>query len=302
VTAYLNRSIPDRDASFIRDEELSSKGQLRESLRLLDMQEKISDSLKTVAHNPTQSPHPSLVSKTALVTGASRGIGASIARQLGALGVDVAINYRSKAPRAQEVAKELAAMGRTGLPIQADITKAEDLDATFAQIQATWGRLNYLVLNASGGLEQDKAADYAMQLNLTAQVNLVQGALPLMPAGGRIVFVTSHLAHFYGKGPQYDGYESVAASKRAGEDALRGMIPVLSEREIRLVVVSGDLIEGTITPKLLERQSRGLIEKRRQEAGSLPGIEEFAAAIVQAVVSDAYQSGDTVYVGSTDWS
>jgi len=52
----------------------------------------------------------------------------------------------------------------------------------------------------------------------------------------------------------------------------------------------------------LERQSRGLIEKRRQAVGSLPGLEEFAAAIVQAGISESYSSGDTIYVGSTDWS
>jgi hypothetical protein len=76
----------------------------------------------------------------------------------------------------------------------------------------------------------------------------------------------------------------------------------LSDRGIRLLIVSGDLIEGTITPKLLERQSRGLIEKRRQAVGSFPSVEEFAAAIVLAGTSDSYSSGDTIYVGSTDWS
>jgi NAD(P)-dependent dehydrogenase (short-subunit alcohol dehydrogenase family) len=144
------------------------------------------------------------------------------------LGVDVAINYRSKGPRAQEVANELIALGRQALLIQGDITNAGDIAATFDQIQASWGHLDFLVLNASGGLEQDKASDYAMQLNLTAQVNLVQGTLPLMQRGSRIVFVTSHLAHFYGTGPGYDGYESVAASKKAGENALREMIPSCS--------------------------------------------------------------------------
>jgi 3-oxoacyl-[acyl-carrier protein] reductase len=103
-----------------------------------------------------------LLGKTALVTGSSRGIGASVARQLAKLGADVAINYRSKGPRAEEVADELAAMGRAALLIQGDITNAEDVAATFDQIQAAWGRLDFLILNASGGLEQDKAADYAM--------------------------------------------------------------------------------------------------------------------------------------------
>ena len=248
-----------------------------------------------------QSSLPSLVGQTALVTGASRGIGASVARQLGQLGVDVAINFRSKGPKAQAVADELIALGRKPLLVQGDITDARDVATIFEGIQAAWGRLDLLVLNASGGLEQDKSPDYAMQLNLTAQVKLVQGALPLMQRGGRIVFVTSHLAHFHGTGPGYDGYESVAVSKKAGENALREMIPNLSGLGIRLVIVSGDLIEGTITPKLLERQSRGLIQKRREAVGTLPDVEEFAAAIVDAGISDRYSSGETIYVGSTEW-
>jgi 3-oxoacyl-[acyl-carrier protein] reductase len=243
-----------------------------------------------------------LSGKTALVTGASRGIGASVARQLAQAGADVAINYRSKAPRAQAVADEIAAMGRRTLLLQADITKAGEIKSTFEQIETGWGRLDLLVLNASGGLEKDKAADYAMTLNREAQVNLVREAVPLIPGGGCIVFVTSHLAHFHGSKPVYDGYEPVAASKKAGEDALRAMIPELSELGIRLAVVSGDLIEGTITPKLLQRQSPGLIEERRREAGSLPDVEEFAAAIVEAAVRAEYESGRTIYVGSVDWS
>ena len=239
--------------------------------------------------------------RTALVTGASRGIGASVARQLAAAGVDVAINYRSKSSRAQEVAATVEALGRNVLLLQGDITEPKDIASTFAQIANAWTRLDLLILNASGGLEKDKAADYAMRLNLDAQVHLVEAALPLMPRGGRIVFVTSHLAHFCLTKPVYDGYETVAQSKRAGEDALRAMIPALEAKGVRLVVVSGDLIEGTITPKLLQRASPGLIEKRRKEAGSLPGVDEFAAAIVQGAISDSLGNGETLYVGSTEW-
>jgi 3-oxoacyl-[acyl-carrier protein] reductase len=238
--------------------------------------------------------------KTALVTGASRGIGASVARQLAQIGADVAINYRSKGPRAQEVASAIEALGRRSLLLQADITSVKDIASTFDQIKEAWTHLDVLVLNASGGLEKDKPADYAMQLNLDAQVNLVNAALPLMGHGGRIVFVTSHLAHFSETKPVYDGYEPVAKSKKAGEDAIRRMMPGLAELGIRLIVVSGDLIEGTITPKLLQRQSPGLIEERRREAGSLPNVEEFAAAIVDAAVGVEHKSGTTLYVGSTE--
>lgn len=242
-----------------------------------------------------------LYGKTALVTGASRGIGASVVRQLAEAGADVAINYRSKGPRAEAVAEEISRLGRRTLLLPADITESADIAIMFDQVRRDCQRLDLLVLNASGGLEKDKPADYAMRLNCTSQVKLVEAALPLMASGGRIVFVTSHLAHFYGRKPVYDGYEPVAASKKAGEDALREMIPELSRRGIRLVVVSGDLIEGTITPKLLQRQSPGLIEERRREAGVLPDVEQFAAAIVRGAIAEDYKTGDIVFVGSTEW-
>jgi NAD(P)-dependent dehydrogenase (short-subunit alcohol dehydrogenase family) len=165
---------------------------------------------------------------------------------------------------------------------------------------AALGGLDVLVLNASGGLEKGHAADYAMRLNREAQIDLAERALPLMPKGGRIVFVTSHLAHFCGEKPMLPGYEPVAEGKRAGEDGLRARIPVLSEQGIDLVVVSGDLIEGTITPKLLQRASPGLIETRRKEVGGLPTTEEFARAIADAAGNTALESGATVYVGSMD--
>src|SRR5260370_40387748 len=113
-----------------------------------------------------------------------------------------------------------------------------------------------------------------MQLNLDAQVNLVNGALPLMGYGGRIVFVTSHLAHFSETKPVYDGYEPVAKSKKAGEDAIRSMMPRLAELGIRLMAVIGDLIERTITPNLLQQQRPALIEERRRKACPRTTAEE----------------------------
>lgn len=235
--------------------------------------------------------------KLALVTGASRGIGAEVARQLAGSSTDVVINYRSKGPRAQSVANEVIARSARAFLAQADVTSADEVAAMMAIVEGA-GPLDYLILNASGGLEKNVAPDYAMQLNLTAQVRLVEMALPLMKYGGRVVFVTSHLAHFHHQKPNEGIYEPVAASKRAGEDALRAMIPQFAEIGVSLIVVSGDMIEGTITPKLMERANRGSIEKRRAQAGTLPNVEEFARAIVEAANDASLANGDTVYVGS----
>lgn len=238
-------------------------------------------------------------SKLALVTGASRGVGAEVSRQLAQSGADVIINYRSKAPRAQSVADEVIALGQRAFLAPGDITNAADIEAMMNTVKDA-GALEYLILNASGGLEKDAAPDYAMQLNLTAQVRLTEAALPLMARGGRIVFVTSHLAHFYHDKPMDGIYAPVAASKRAGEDALRAKMDEFAATGVSLVVVSGDMIEGTITPKLLERAQRGTIETRRQQAGQLPDVAEFARAIVEAARDKNLASGATIYVGNVD--
>jgi 3-oxoacyl-[acyl-carrier protein] reductase len=238
--------------------------------------------------------------KIALVTGASRGIGAEVSQQLAAQGIDVIINFRSKGPRAETVAGAVRAAGARAFLAQADMTDGGEVEAALAQVAREAGRIDILVLNASGGLEKDKSADYAMQLNLTAQERMVNSVLPLMANGGRIVFVTSHLAHFYGQKPVHEMYEPVAASKKAGEDALVARIPELAAQGISLVIVSGDMIDGTITPRLMERVEPGLIEKRRQQAGSLPTVEEFAAAIVEAALNPDQESGSVVFVGHVE--
>ena len=240
-----------------------------------------------------------LLNKTALVTGASRGVGAAVAKLLAASGADVAVNYRSKGARAEQVAAEVEALGRRALLAQADLTLETDLRNMMAAVKDAFGTLHLLILNASGGLEKGKAADYALNLNRDAQVQILELALPLMPRGGRVVFVTSHLAHFHGEKPVFPEYESVAASKKAGETTLRERIPELAESGISLVVVSGDLIEGTITPKLLERAAPGLIETRRAQAGALPTVQDFAKAIVNAADPNL-ASGATLYVGAVD--
>lgn len=241
-----------------------------------------------------------LAGKTALVTGGSRGVGAATARLLARAGAAVVVNYRDKVRRAIAVASDVEAEGSTALTVQADITDDAAVAAMYATIGERFGELDLLILNASGGLEKDVATDYAMRLNHDAQVGLVREAVPLMPKGGRIVFVTSHLAHFHGQQPVLPEYEPVAASKRAGEDALRAMIPDLEPAGISLVVVSGDLIDGTITPKLLDRMRAGVIDERRAQVGRLPTTEDFAAAIVEAAWASNVQTGDTVYVGSIE--
>lgn len=226
----------------------------------------------------------SLTGRTALVTGSSRGIGAATVALLASAGADVVVNYRAKAPRAEKVVAAAQGQGVEAIAVQADLTDADSVAAMFEAARARFGGLDILVMNASGGMESGMGEDYAMRLNRDAQVALLDAALPVLRDGARVVFVTSHQAHFIRTTPTMPEYEAVARSKRAGEDALRERIPALRERGIELVVVSGDMIEGTITATLLERANPGAIASRREDAGRLYNVEEFAREVALAAV------------------
>ena len=243
-------------------------------------------------------PAASLTGRRALVTGSSRGIGADTVRYFAQAGADVVINFRNKAPRAEKLAAELRELGVRALVQGADLTDPDSLQAMFAEVQREFGGLDILVLNASGGMESGMESDYALKLNRDAQLAVLDAALPLLGAGSRVVFVTSHQAHFIRTTPTMPEYEPVALSKRAGEDALRERIPALTERGIEFVVVSGDMIEGTVTATLLNRLNPGAIEERRESAGKLYNVSEFAAEVAQAAI-DPVPEDHTRLVGDT---
>ncbi|WP_336633135.1 MULTISPECIES: SDR family oxidoreductase [unclassified Microbacterium] len=229
-------------------------------------------------------PAGSLTGKTALVTGSSRGIGADTVTYLAQAGANVVINYRNKAPRAEKLATQLRELGVDVLVVGADLTDPASVADMMTQVRETFGRLDLLVLNASGGMESGMGEDYALVLNRDAQLNVLDAARPLLHDGSRVVFVTSHQAHFIRTTPTMPEYEPVALSKRAGEDALRERIPALSAEGVDFVVVSGDMIEGTITATLLERANPGAIAERRESAGKLYNVSEFAAEVALAAV------------------
>ncbi|QTX04770.1 SDR family oxidoreductase [Agromyces archimandritae] len=238
----------------------------------------------------------SLAGRTALVTGSSRGIGADTARSLAAAGANVVVNYRSKAPRADKVVAEITEAGGSAIAVGADLTNPDSVEAMFIGAEAAFDKIDILVLNASGGMETGMGEDYAMRLNRDAQLNVVERALPHLAEGARIVFVTSHQAHFIRTTPTMPEYEPVALSKRAGEDALRALVPEFDAAGIGFVVVSGDMIEGTITATLLERANPGAIAQRKEEAGKLYNVAEFAAEVARAAV-DPIPADRTRYVG-----
>lgn len=227
-------------------------------------------------------------------------MGAETCLELATRGCDVAFTYRNKASRAQGVARAARTLGVRALPVQADITDVAQVKEFAARLREWHGSLDLLVLNASGGLERDllaKDPDYPMRVNRDAQLLVLDGLLPLLASAATVVFVTSHWAHLYGDVEQLPAYEPVAASKHAGEIALRARQSKLGARGIRLIVVTGDLVEGTITAKLLERKAARSGAAHPVHHGTAVSPHAMAVAIADAAFDPALPSGHTVVVG-----
>jgi NAD(P)-dependent dehydrogenase (short-subunit alcohol dehydrogenase family) len=240
----------------------------------------------------------SLAGKVALVTGSSRGIGADTVNIFANAGAAVVVNYRNKQSRADKIVDSIIEGGGKAIAVGADLTDQQSVLEMFESARKVFGPIDILVMNASGGMEAGMGDDYAMKLNRDSQVSLLKTAIAFLSKDSRVVFVTSHQAHFIHTTPTMPEYLPVALSKRAGEDALREMIPTLAEKGIGFVVVSGDMIEGTITATLLERANPGAIETRRQNAGKLYNVAEFAAEIALAAV-EPIGADNTRLVGDT---
>lgn len=141
-----------------------------------------------------------LKGKTALVTGGTRGMGASIAHRLAADGANVAITYQSSEERAQKVVSNLRKLGVQAKAIQADAGKPESVLEAVDQVVDTFGQIDILVNNA-GVFNVKPLQDFSLEeYEQTMAVNVrsvfigTQAALKHMSAGGRVITIGSNLA------------------------------------------------------------------------------------------------------------
>jgi NAD(P)-dependent dehydrogenase (short-subunit alcohol dehydrogenase family) len=237
----------------------------------------------------------------AFVTGGSRGIGAETAVSLAAKGYDVAIGYRDpkKRKRAEEIEQRMSNLNSATLLVEGDISEHGPREAVVQDV-VNWseGGLASLVLNAAGGLEKGKPENYGYTVNCESQVELTRSLLPIMLPNSTIVYVTSHWAHLYGQVelPPFD-YEPVASSKHAGEKALRELMPMLSEREVRLIVVTGGLVTGTIIGLVGERNFPEFASQQA-EIGNVITVEDMGIQVANAASNPELPSGSTIVVGA----
>ena len=173
-----------------------------------------------------------LKGKAALVTGASRGIGAAIARALAAAGADVAITYSSSPDKANAVVKDL---GGKSIAIQADSADAKAVQAAVAQTAKTFGRFDILVNNAGIVTYEDtlENIDKVLAVNTRAPYVAALAAAEVMKDGGRIITIGSCL----GENVRQAGITLYSMSKAAMTGMTRGLARDLGPRGITVNVV-----------------------------------------------------------------
>jgi 3-oxoacyl-[acyl-carrier protein] reductase len=191
-----------------------------------------------------------LAGKRALVTGASRGIGAEIAKTLAAEGADVAITYEKSAERAAEVVGAIKAMGRRAVAIQADSADVAAVQASVEKTVAELGGLDVLVNNAGilrlSELKDISLADIDAMLNVNVRAPIVasKAALPHLGKGGRIITIGSYFADRV-PAPILGIY---AASKSALSAFTKALARELGPKEVTVNLVQPGSIDTDMNP------------------------------------------------------
>jgi 3-oxoacyl-[acyl-carrier protein] reductase len=235
-----------------------------------------------------------LTGKVALVTGASRGIGAATAIGLAVAGADVAVGCGQHRAAAEEVAGKISGLGRRAVVVSGDMADPDVPRRIVAQTAERLGPADVLVANAGTGARMDlddvdvAAWDYDLAVNLRAPFLLAQAAAPHMRAQrfGRIVFLSSVAAFLGGiLSPQY------TASKAGLIGLTHNLAAALAPHGITVNAIA----PGLIATDMLAGDPRLEALERSVPAGRLGQPAEVADLIV-AVAQNAYMTGQTVSV------
>lgn len=217
-----------------------------------------------------------------LVTGASSGIGAGVARALGALGARVAVHYHSAQSSAEKVASHICESGGEAFPVQGDLRQSSHCKHVIDKTAERWGRIDVLVNNAGSmvlrtSIEElsDDAFDEVMNLNARSMLMCTKFALRHMRAGGSIINLTSVAARTGGG----VGALMYAASKGFISTATKGLARELVGRNIRVNAVAPGVIQTPLHDRFSTAQH---LEVMRQgiPMARLGSVDECVGAFI----------------------
>jgi 3-oxoacyl-[acyl-carrier protein] reductase len=232
---------------------------------------------------------PDLNGHIALVTGASRGIGAAIAIALAKAGAAVAVNYRERADAAEAVVADIKSTGRRGIAVAADVSQAAAVAKMVDHVASALGPIDILINNAGmaivRGIDDLTESDFdrTIAVNLKSAFLCTQAVVPAMRAKqwGRIVIISSGAARGAGAiGVHYN------ASKAGMEGLTRGYAARLVKEGITVNAVAPSLIETDMM--------RGRSDLARNiPLGRLGQPDEVAQAVLM-VLGNEYMTGQTI--------
>jgi 3-oxoacyl-[acyl-carrier protein] reductase len=239
-----------------------------------------------------------LVNKVAVVTGASKGIGAAIAKHLAAEGASVVVNYASSQSGADQVVAEIVRAGGKAVAVKADVSKKADIERLFTAAKNAFGTIDILVNNAGiynpASLEDITEEHFHKQMNLNVLgliLTTQEAVKHFNSAGGSIVNVSSVVSSM-----GLEGLSVYSATKAAVDAVTRSLAKELAPRKIRI---------NSINPGMVETEglhTTGFIANSEYMASITPLArigqpEDIApAAVFLASQDSAYITGETLFI------
>jgi 3-oxoacyl-[acyl-carrier protein] reductase len=241
-----------------------------------------------------------LKDKVAIVTGASKGIGASIAKYFAKEGASVVVNYASSKEGADRVVKEITSKGGKAVAVQADVAKPAEIDRLFAETKKAFGKLDVLVNNAGiyefSPIESVTEEHFHKQFN-TNVLGLIfaskAAANQFGPEGGSIINISSVVSTF---APPTSAVYS--ATKGAVDTATKVLANELGPRKIRVNSINPGMVEteGVHTAGFTEGDFRKQIEAQTP-LGRIGQVEDIApAAVFFASPDSAWITGQSLVI------
>jgi 3-oxoacyl-[acyl-carrier protein] reductase len=241
-----------------------------------------------------------LAGKVAVVTGASKGIGASIAKHLAAEGAAVVVNYASSRDAGEKVAAEIQAAGGKAVAIHGDLSKQEDVTRLFAEVKQQFGTVDILVNNAGvyqfAPLEQIDAAHFHwhFDLNVLGLLLATKEAVALFPeSGGNVINISSVVST-----GAFPGAAVYSATKGAVDAITRALAAELGPRGIRVNAINPGMVEteGTHTAGISGSDLQKQVEAITP-LGRIGQPQDIAtAAVFLASVDSSWITGQTFHI------